>query len=169
MLDDNPVLATLEDEEVSTVIDKQGDLPFNFEVVYDSESEFHINLINGEEKIRVDDISYGRDRATAKAVVSAIVCEGPSHCFCPRRNQQTHAFTMSFLCFVFVFAFLFFSRFRICFQFRLQFCFRFRCLVLFSLFSCWFSLSKMNTTTTMKKNENKNENEKTTRKRLLQK
>lgn len=66
LLDDNPVLATLEDEEVSTVIDKQGDLPFNFEVVYDTDNDFHIELINGEERIRVEDIEYGRDRATAK-------------------------------------------------------------------------------------------------------
>ena len=41
-----------------------GELPFTFDVVYNSDSSFHIEIQNGEEIIRVDDISYGRERAT---------------------------------------------------------------------------------------------------------
>lgn len=43
-----------------------GELPFNFEVVYDSSEEWHIEIINGEERIRVNDIRMGIDRSTAK-------------------------------------------------------------------------------------------------------
>ena len=51
-------------EEVSA-----GELPFNFEVVYDSEDRFHIEIINGSERIIVDDITIGLDRRTAKDTV----------------------------------------------------------------------------------------------------
>ncbi|MDX1665960.1 MAG: TlpA disulfide reductase family protein, partial [Saprospiraceae bacterium] len=46
-----------------------GELPFNFEVIYDTDSTFHIEIINGEERIRVDDIHMGRDRSTAKDTI----------------------------------------------------------------------------------------------------
>jgi thiol-disulfide isomerase/thioredoxin len=46
-------------EEVS-----EGELPFNFEVVYKNETDFYIEIINGEERIRLDDISTTHDRAT---------------------------------------------------------------------------------------------------------
>lgn len=59
-----PELVGLKFEEVT-----DGELPFNFEVVYDTETDFHINIINGEERIRVDDITMGLDRATAKDTV----------------------------------------------------------------------------------------------------
>lgn len=36
-----------------------GKLPFNFEVVYENEDDFYINIINGEERIKVDDINMG--------------------------------------------------------------------------------------------------------------
>lgn len=46
---------------------EEGDfLPFLFEVVYDSEEDFHIEFINDGERIIIDDIRYGRDKATAK-------------------------------------------------------------------------------------------------------
>jgi len=48
-------------EEVS-----QGELPFNFEVIYDTPDSFHLEIINGEERIVVNDITIGLDRATAK-------------------------------------------------------------------------------------------------------
>lgn len=51
-------------EEVSA-----GELPFNFEVVYDAEDRFHIEIINGSERIIVDDITIGLDRRTAKDTV----------------------------------------------------------------------------------------------------
>ena len=43
----------------------KGELPFNFEVVYETKEKFYINIINGEEKIRVDDIKIGRNKRTA--------------------------------------------------------------------------------------------------------
>ena len=49
--------------ETEKVID-YFELPFNFEVTYDDE-QMHIDLINGDEKIRVEDIHLGRDKATA--------------------------------------------------------------------------------------------------------
>ncbi len=44
-------------EEVSS-----GELPFIFDVVYDSPDKFHLEIINGTETIKVHDIAYGRDR-----------------------------------------------------------------------------------------------------------
>src|SRR5688572_25375987 len=43
-----------------------GELPFNFEVIYDSPDSFHIVILNGEERIVVDDIRIGVDRRTAR-------------------------------------------------------------------------------------------------------
>ena len=48
----------------------QGELPFNFEVIYDSEDEFHIEIINGTERILVDNIIFGLDRSTAKDTIT---------------------------------------------------------------------------------------------------
>lgn len=59
-----PELMGLEFEETT-----DGELPFTFEVVHDTETEFHIEIINGDERIRVDDITIGLDRATAKDTV----------------------------------------------------------------------------------------------------
>ncbi|MCB0569430.1 MAG: TlpA family protein disulfide reductase [Phaeodactylibacter sp.] len=47
----------------------EGELPFNFEVRYENGQDFYIELINGKERIRVDDITIGRDRSTAKDTV----------------------------------------------------------------------------------------------------
>ena len=44
-------------EEVS-----KGELPFTFEVIYETKEKFYLNIINGEEKIRVDDIRIGRSK-----------------------------------------------------------------------------------------------------------
>jgi len=46
-----------------------GELPFNFEVVYENEHDFYINIINGEERIKVEDIHIGRNKATARDTV----------------------------------------------------------------------------------------------------
>jgi len=59
-----PELVGLKFEEVS-----QGELPFTFEVIHTSKKDFYINIINGDEKIRVDDITIGLDRQTAKDTV----------------------------------------------------------------------------------------------------
>ncbi len=45
------------------------ELPFNFIVEYDQNEEMKVFLINGEEKIEIDEIKYGRDPATAKDTV----------------------------------------------------------------------------------------------------
>ncbi|MCB0560210.1 MAG: TlpA family protein disulfide reductase [Lewinellaceae bacterium] len=59
-----PQLMNLEFEEVT-----QGELPFNFEVKYTDDQKFYIEIINGEERIKVEDITIGRDRSTAKDTV----------------------------------------------------------------------------------------------------
>ena len=41
-------------------------LPFVFEVIYKNETDFHIEIINGEERIKVEDIQIGLNRATGK-------------------------------------------------------------------------------------------------------
>lgn len=43
-----------------------GELPFNFEVIYDRPDSFHIVIHNGEERIIVNDIRMGTDRRTAR-------------------------------------------------------------------------------------------------------
>ena len=47
----------------------EGVLPVNMEVIYDTKNDFHIEIINGDERIRVDDIKIGRDNRTAKDTV----------------------------------------------------------------------------------------------------
>jgi len=42
-----------------------AELPFNFEVVYDATDKIHLEFINGEERIKVENIKIGRDKATA--------------------------------------------------------------------------------------------------------
>ena len=45
---------------------KPGELPFNFEVIYTEDERFYIEIINGAQRIRLDSIQYGRDRAQAR-------------------------------------------------------------------------------------------------------
>jgi len=45
---------------------KEGDLPFNFEVVYLDGERMVFDFINGQERIRCDSIQYGRDRSQAR-------------------------------------------------------------------------------------------------------
>ena len=59
-----PEKLNLKFEEVTA-----GELPFTFEVIYENETDFYIELINGEERIRLDDIVMGRDPATAKDTI----------------------------------------------------------------------------------------------------
>ena len=54
------------EEEVGTAVKNDSDLPFQFNVVYDDANTFHIEIMNGEERIEVSDIIYGLDRQTAK-------------------------------------------------------------------------------------------------------
>jgi len=57
-----------EDDE-SPILDNKVLLPFNFEVIYPTPDSFYIVLHNGDERIDVSDIRYGRDMATAKDTV----------------------------------------------------------------------------------------------------
>lgn len=59
-----PEKLNIEFEEVTL-----GELPFNFEVVYENENDFYLLFRNGSERIRIDNIRYGRDRRTAKDTV----------------------------------------------------------------------------------------------------
>ncbi|MCB0576168.1 MAG: TlpA family protein disulfide reductase [Saprospiraceae bacterium] len=45
---------------------KENELPFNFEVTYTDDERFYIEIINGQERIRLDSIRYGRDRTRAR-------------------------------------------------------------------------------------------------------
>lgn len=56
-----PDKVNYEFEEVSN-----GELPFNFEVIYTDDTTFYLELINGKERIRVDDIHFGRSRQLAR-------------------------------------------------------------------------------------------------------
>ncbi|MBT8220586.1 MAG: TlpA family protein disulfide reductase [Bacteroidia bacterium] len=47
----------------------ENQLPFQFEVIYENDSDFYIEIINGEERIRVDDIYIGRNPATARDTI----------------------------------------------------------------------------------------------------
>ncbi|MEM0992753.1 MAG: TlpA disulfide reductase family protein [Bacteroidota bacterium] len=44
----------------------QGEIPFNFEVVYEDDTNFYIEIINGTERIKAEDITYGHNRATGR-------------------------------------------------------------------------------------------------------
>lgn len=46
-----------------------GEIPFIFELVYDDQTKFHVDIINGEERFRVDDIKVGRDRKTGRDTI----------------------------------------------------------------------------------------------------
>jgi len=56
-------------KDVDLVMDRTGELPFNFEVSYDENQEMRIELINADERIRVDEIEYGWDKSTAKDTI----------------------------------------------------------------------------------------------------
>ncbi len=59
----------LEDTRANIKEVENGELPFTFEVKYENENKFYIEIKNGEERIRVDDIIIGRDRKTAKDTI----------------------------------------------------------------------------------------------------
>lgn len=69
LLDRKPVQKYGDDRDIEKKFDVESELPFNFEVIYENDSMFHIVLMNGEERIKVEDIIFGRDKATAKDTV----------------------------------------------------------------------------------------------------
>ena len=56
-----PEKLNLQFEEVSA-----GELPFVFDVVYDNDTEFHLVIYNGEERIETGPVKIGRDIATGR-------------------------------------------------------------------------------------------------------
>ena len=67
-LDPVPVTADVVESEGRARFEEvtEGQLPFLFDVVYDTDTSFYIEIINGTERIRVDQIQTGVNRATAK-------------------------------------------------------------------------------------------------------
>lgn len=71
----NPVIPNPKGEPLPEKVDLQleeitaGELPFNFEIKYVTEDSFYLEIINGEERIVVDDITIGRDIRTAKDTI----------------------------------------------------------------------------------------------------
>ncbi len=69
MLDRTPVVTYGDDRDIVKKFDIDGEVPFNFEVVYDNDSTFHIVIHNDTERIKVTDIKFNRDNATAKDTI----------------------------------------------------------------------------------------------------
>lgn len=59
-----PKAAELEEEQYNFDDTPSNHLPFNFEVIYVNETDFYLEIINGEERIKITDIQIGRDRRT---------------------------------------------------------------------------------------------------------
>ncbi|MEL7123466.1 MAG: TlpA disulfide reductase family protein, partial [Bacteroidota bacterium] len=74
-LDTNPVTPNPKGEPLPDKVDltfdevTEGELPFTFEVVYDTEDKFHIEVFNGDERIVVDDIEMGRSKSRARDTI----------------------------------------------------------------------------------------------------
>jgi len=60
--------ASTSEEEIDKAFNYK-ELPFNFEVIYTAKEDFHIVLHNGSERIKVDDIKFGRDKKTGRDTV----------------------------------------------------------------------------------------------------
>jgi len=68
----NPKGQPLPDKVNMTYADvNENELPFNFEVVYDNDTTFHIEILNGEERIVVpaSDIEFGRSKHRARDTI----------------------------------------------------------------------------------------------------
>lgn len=69
-LENNPVNPNPRGEPLPDKVELQfeeiteGQLPFNFEVSYTESDRLMVTLINGEERIVLEDVQFGRDRAT---------------------------------------------------------------------------------------------------------
>lgn len=59
-----PEVVALKENQYNFEDTQPNHLPFNFEVIYTTETEFYIEIINGEERIKVTDINIGRDKKT---------------------------------------------------------------------------------------------------------
>ncbi len=65
-LNPNAQVNAVDKKAITTNPDNSEQLPFNFEVIYDTPDDFHIVIHNADERIKVDNILYGRDATTAK-------------------------------------------------------------------------------------------------------
>lgn len=67
----NPAGTRVLEDEISIGVEEiaAGKLPFTFEVFYDSDTSFYIEIINGAERIYVDDITMGLDRTTGRDTI----------------------------------------------------------------------------------------------------
>lgn len=59
-----PELMDLEMDEIT-----EGELPFNLDVVYTNDTTFHIEIINGNERIKLDEIVWGKNRQTGNDTI----------------------------------------------------------------------------------------------------
>jgi len=69
LLDRKPVIKYGDDRDIVKKFDTDSELPFNFEVKYENDTSFYIVIHNAGERIEVRDISFGKDRDTAKDTV----------------------------------------------------------------------------------------------------
>lgn len=65
---------------------KPGELPFNFEVTYKDADNFYVDIINGEERIRIDSIQYGRDKSQARDTMNLWFPEYGNYLHCEIRG-----------------------------------------------------------------------------------
>ncbi len=69
LLDRTPVVKYGDDRDIVKKDDIESTVPFNFEVVYDNDSTFHIVMHNGTERINVPDVQFKTDPYTNKDTV----------------------------------------------------------------------------------------------------
>lgn len=58
---------------------KEGELPFQFQVVYTDPDHFYMEIMNGTERIRCDSIQYGRDKSLARDTMNVFFPEYQSY------------------------------------------------------------------------------------------
>lgn len=68
LLDRKPVISYGDDRDIRKNFDVDSELPFNFEIQYEGDSMYAV-FFNGQENIKVENIIFGRDMATAKDTV----------------------------------------------------------------------------------------------------
>ena len=68
---DGELIMAVDKKDVSQVNNLPGELPFTFEVVYGNQDSIQLIIHNGNERIPVKSIRYGRDKATAKDTLYA--------------------------------------------------------------------------------------------------
>ncbi|MCZ2100455.1 MAG: TlpA family protein disulfide reductase [Chitinophagales bacterium] len=69
MLDRAPVIKYGDDRDIVKKFDIDSEVPFTFEVIYDNDTMFHLVIHNDTERIKVTDIKFNKDKATAKDTI----------------------------------------------------------------------------------------------------